>query len=274
MQRGDNFYAYREFGKAISEYENGLKLKPKDPYATAQLAKAKTQQEAKVKADLDYVKYIASADNYFKAKDYLNAKGAYQLAIDAKPEDAYARGKLKETMDLLRSMKASNILYDVAIASAEKLYQQKDYEKAMAEFENASKILPNEKYPKDRINEIIKIMIDKQTKDEMYSSSIASADKFYNSKSYQNALLGYQKAASYKPEEQYPKDRIKELTELLAALKARDEAYKKSIAIADKLFDAATYDPSKTEYQNASKIKPEEVYPINRIKEIDLILSG
>jgi len=273
MRKGDNFFAAKEYEKAISEYESGLKLKPRDPYATDRLGKAKIQLEAKVKANLDYVKSIASGDSYFKVKDYLNAKASYQLAIDAKPDDAYARGKLKETMDLLRSMKASNILYDVAIASAEKLYQQKDYEKAMAEFENAGKILPNEKYPKDRINEIIKIMVDKQTKEEMYARSIAAADKLYNSKGYQNALLEYQHAASYKPEEQYPKDRIKELTALLAAMKARDEAYKKSIAIADKLFDDASYDPSKSEYQNASKIKPEEIYPINRIKEIDLILA-
>jgi tetratricopeptide (TPR) repeat protein len=273
MRKGDNFFAAKEYEKAISEYENGLKLKPKDPYATDRLGKAKTQLEAKVKANLDYVKSIASGDSYFKAKDYLNAKASYQLAIDAKPDDAYARGKLKETMDLLRSMKASNILYDVAIASAEKLYQQKDYEKAMAEFENAGKILPNEKYPKDRINEIIKIMVDKQTKEEMYARSIAAADKLYNSKGYQNALLEYQHAASYKPEEQYPKDRIKELTALLAAMKARDEAYKKSIASADKLFDDASYEPSKSEYQNASKIKPEEIYPINRIKEIEGILA-
>ncbi len=273
MRNGDIFLAAKEYEKAIAEYESGLKLKPKDSYATDRLGKAKTALAAKIKADLDYVGSIASGDSYFKAKDYLNAKASYQLAIDAKPEDAYARGKLKETMDILRSMKASNILYDVAIASAEKLFQEKDYEKAMAEFGNASKILPNEKYPKDRINEIIKIMIDKQTKDEMYARSITAADKLYNSKSYQNALLEYQHAASYKPEEQYPKDRIKELTDLLAAMKIRDEAYKKSIAIADKLFDDATYEPSKSEYQNASKIKPEEIYPVNRIKEIDLILA-
>jgi tetratricopeptide (TPR) repeat protein len=273
MRIGDYFFAAKAFERAISEYENGLKLRPKDPYATDRLGKAKKQLETKIKAEMDYVKSIASGDSYFKAKDYLNAKASYQLAIEARPDDDYAKGKLKETMNLLRSMKASNILYDVAIASAEKLYQQKEYEKSMAEFENASKILPNEKYPKDRINEIIKIMVDKQTTEEMYTRSIAAADKLYNSKGYQNALLEYQHAASYKPEEQYPKDRIKELTSLLAIMKARDEAYKKSISTADKLFDDASYEPSKSEYQNASKIKPEEIYPINRIKEIDLILS-
>jgi len=116
-------------------------------------------------------------------------------------------------------------------------------------------------------------MVDKQTREEMYAQSIAAADKLYNSKGYQNALLEYQHAASYKPEEQYPKDRIKELTALLAVMKARDESYKKSIASADKLFDDVSYEPSKAEYQNASKIKPEEIYPINRIKEIDGILA-
>jgi tetratricopeptide (TPR) repeat protein len=273
MRKGDNFFAEKLFEKAIAEYQNGLKLRPKDSYATDRLAKAKAQIEARAKAESDYAKYITSGDNYFNSKDYLNAKGSYQLAIDAKPDDPYAKGKLKETMDLLRSMKASNILYDVAIASAEKLFQEKDYEKAMAEFENAGKILPDEKYPKDRINQIIKIMIDKQTNDEMYTRSITSADKLYNSKAYQSALLEYQHAASYKPDEKYPKDRIKELTDLIAAMKARDEAYKKSIAAADKLFDDRSFEPSKAEYQNASKIKPEEIYPINRIKEIETILA-
>jgi tetratricopeptide (TPR) repeat protein len=273
VRKGDSYYTSRQYEKAISEYESGLKLRPRDPYATQRLARAKVQLEASRKAEADYARYIASGDNYFNAKDYLNAKGSYQLAIDAKPDDAYAKGKLKETMDLLRSMKASNILYDVAIANAEKLFQDTAYEKAITEFENASKILPDEKYPKDRINQIIKIMVDKQTNDEMFSRSITNADKLYKSKAYQNALLEYQHAAAYKPDEQYPKDRIKELTEILAAMKARQEEYEKSIASADKLYEDKAWEPSKAEYQNASKIKPEEAYPINRIKEIDGILT-
>ena len=137
MRKGDNFFAAKEYEKAIAEYESGLKLKPKDVYATDRLGKAKAQLEARVKAEADYAKYVTSGDTYFKAKDYLNAKGSYQLAIDARPDDTYARGKLKETMELLRSMKASNILYDVAIASAEKLFQDTEYQKAIEEFENA-----------------------------------------------------------------------------------------------------------------------------------------
>jgi len=273
IRRGDNFFAAKQFDKAVTEYENGLKLKPRDAFAMDRLSKAKAKLEASARADADYAKFMTSGDNYFKVRDYLNAKSSYQLAIDARPDDANARAKLKETMDLLRSMKASNILYDVAIASAEKLYQDTDYEKAITEFENAGKILPDEKYPKQRINEIIKIMVDKKANDEMFSSAITKADKLYNSKAYQSALLEYQHANTYKPNEKYPKDRIKELTELLAAMKARDESYNKSIAEADKLFESQEYPPSRSNYQDASKIKPEQNYPVIRIKEIDSILT-
>ena len=273
-RKADNLNLAKKYQEALDEYEKALKAKPNDAYVNDKISKIKTILVSQGKSNLEYTKAISSGDNYFRDKDYLNAKSAYQVALDSKPGDPYATGKLKETMDKLRSQKAVNILYDVTVASAEKLFQAKEYEKAIAEFENASKMLPGEKYPKDRINEIIKIMVDQKTKEEMYSRSIAAADKFYTAKNYQNALLGYQNANSYKPDEQYPKDRIKELTALLASLKSTEEAYKKAIASADKLFNEASFTNSRSEYMNASKIKPQEIYPVNRIKEIDDLLAN
>ena len=273
-RKGDYLNASKSYQLALDEYEKALKIRPNDIYVSDKVNKIKVILTAQSKSNIEYTKAIASGDNYFKEKDYLNAKSAFQVALDLKPDDPYAKGKLQETMDKLRSQKAVNILYDVTIASAEKLFQAKEYAKAMAEFENASKMIPGEKYPKDRINEIIKMMVDQKTKEEMYARSIIAADKFYSAKSYQNSLLEYQNANSYKPDEQYPKDRIKELTALLLSLKSTEEAYKKAIANADKLFIDASYPDSKIEYQNASKIKPQEIYPVNRIKEIDDLLAN
>jgi len=271
---GDNLNATKNYQKALDEYDRALKVKPNDSYVTDKISKIRLILSSQGKSSLEYTKAIASGDGYFAQKDYMNAKSAYQVALDSKPDDAYAKAKLQETLDKLRSQKAANILYDVTVASAEKLFQAKEYDKAIAEFENAAKMLPGEKYPKDRINEIIKIMVDEKTKEEMYARSITNGDKFYAAKNYQNALLEYQNANSYKPDEQYPKDRIKELTALLASMKATEEAYKKAIANADKLFGSASYSDSRAEYQNASKIKPQEIYPVNRIKEIDDILAN
>jgi tetratricopeptide (TPR) repeat protein len=274
LSKAQSFYLNRSYNDALTEYEKALKLKPDDARLKETIDKVKSLIAQQKKALDDYQKTIVSADNYFKAKDYLNAKNAYQLAIDLKPDDQYAKDRLKQTMELIRSQKAQNTLYDMAIASAEKLYQSKEYEKAKVEFEKARKILPDDNYAKERINEIIKILVDRQTMEEMYAKSIADADKFYNAKSYQSALLQYQNASSYKPDEEYPKDRITELTALIKSIKAKDDAYNKAIAAADNFFTATSYDNAKKEYQNALTIKPEETYPVVRIKQIDDILAG
>ena len=274
VANAQTLYLSKKYEVALVEFQKAQQMKPNEKSFKETIEKLKTliiQQKAQ---DQEYNKLLNSGDNYFKAKDYLNAKSTYQQAIDLKPDDKTARDKLKQTMDILRSQKAQNILYDVTVANAEKMFQSKQYEKAKAEFEKASKILPEDKFAKERINTIIKIMVDEQANTENYNRSIAAADKFYNAKSIQNALNEYQKASSYKPDEKYPQDRITELTAIVKAQKARDEAYKKSISAADLLFQNSSYPEARKEYQNALTIKPGEIYPLNRIKQIDEIMTG
>ncbi|MEI7898102.1 MAG: hypothetical protein WCJ26_13770 [bacterium] len=218
-------------------------------------------------------KSVASGDAYFKVRDYLNAKSAYQMAVSQNPNDEAAREKLRKTLDLLRSQKAQNILFDVAVAGADKLFQAGEYEKAMQEYENASKLLPGDPYPKNKINEIIKIQVDNKVKSEEYARAIASADKFYLVKSYQNALLDYKKASGIKQDEKYPQDRIRELTALIAAQKAKDDAYNRAIILADQSFKNLLYKDAVKSYQDALVIKPEQTYPADKIKEIEGILA-
>jgi len=216
---------------------------------------------------------IISGDTYFKAKDYLNAKAAYQQAVSQNPADEVAKEKLRKTLELLRSQKAQNILFDVAVASADKLFQAGDYTKAMQEYENASKLLPGDPYPKNKINEIIKIQADNQMKEQEYAKAIASADKFYTAKNYQESLLDYKKALTFKPSEKYPQDRITELTGLIAKQKAIDEAYNKAIILADNAFKAVQYTDAIKSYRDALAIKPEQTYPKDRIREIEAIMA-
>jgi tetratricopeptide (TPR) repeat protein len=218
-------------------------------------------------------KAMASGDGYFAKKDYLNAKAAYQLAIDANPENKTAREKLQKTMDLLRSQKAQNILFDVAIAAADKLFQAGDYEKAKTEYENASKLLPGDPYPKNRINEIIKIQVDKKVKDDEYAKAIASGDKSFMTNNLQLALLDYKKAAGIKPSEKYPQQRIKEINDLIAVQRQKDEAFNKAIATADQQFSETRYHEAIKFYRDAIAVKPEQVYPKNRITEAEGLIS-
>jgi len=213
------------------------------------------------------------ADEYFTNKDYLNAKASYQMAIDVNPKDPYARQRMNETLELLRSNKAQNILYDVTIASADKLFAAKDYEKARSQYEDASRILPGEAYPKEKINAIIKILVDQQVRDELYLQAITAADGYYTSGKFQRALLEYQKAIQQKPAEPYPQERINELKKLLADIAALEETYKDAISRADNLFAGTRYKDARSGYEEALLLKPKEVYPAQKISEIDGILA-
>ena len=217
--------------------------------------------------------YVAKGDAYLKAKDYLNAKASYQMAVTQNPDDASAREKLNKTMELLRSQKAQNILFDVAVSAADKLFQAGDYDKALQEYENAQKLLPGDPYPKNRINEIVKLKVDIKVKDEEFGKAVAAGDKAYNEKNWQGSMLEYRKAVAVKPNEKYPQDRITELTARIADQKAKDEAYNKAVAAADESFGATRYPDAITSYREALKVKPEQTYPKDRIREAEALLA-
>ena len=248
-------------------------LKPDVPSIQERIIRVEGLIAQQKKTQEEYSRLISMADAYFVKKDYLNAKASYQMAIDTKPDDVFAREKMNQTMELLRSNKAQNILYDVNIASADKLFASEDYDKAKSQYENASKILPGEAYPKEKINAIIKILVDQQVREELYQQAITNADNFYTSKSYQRALLEYQKALQQKAAEPYPQERINELTKILADLAAMEEAYKDAITRADQLFAETRYPDARSGYEEALVLKPKEVYPAQRISEIDGILA-
>jgi len=269
----DNYLTQKAYEKSLAELKKAQLIKPNDPLLKEKIfklngliANQKQQFETSQKS-------VVSGDAYFKNKDYLNAKSAYQLAVSQNADDTIARERLKKTLDLLRSQKAQNILFDVAIAGADKLFQAGDYVKAQQEYENASKLLPGDPYPKSKINEIIKIQVDRQVRDEDYAKAIVLADKFYAGKNYQDALLNYKKAGTLNPDEKYPQEKIKELTQLIADMKAKDEAYNKAIGLADISLASTRYTEAMKSYRDALVIKPEQVYPSNKIKEIEGILA-
>ena len=51
--------------------------------------------------------------------------------------------------------------------------------------------------------------------DEQYRQAIESADAYFDKTDYLNAKASYQVASQLKPDEQYPKDRLKESINLL-----------------------------------------------------------
>ena len=266
-------FQQKKYESCLIALKEAQKIKPNVRSINEQVVRVERLIAQAKKTKVEYDELFVKANDYFAKQDYLNAKSCYQLALNVKPGDPAATEKLGETMKLLRSHKAQNILFDVAVAAADKLFDAGEYEKARVEYVNASKIMPEAAYPKEKINAVIKILVDRQVREELYRTAITAGDKFYGAKSYNRALQEFQAALKQKPDEHYPQEKIAELTKILEELAALEEAYKQAIALADQLLAEVRYMDARSGYEEALKLKSKEVYPVSKIREIDQILA-
>ena len=281
----DKLLSARSYEPAKAAYQKASLLKPDEKYPKDRIAEIDNALAdlAKQKAlDDQYAAAIVKADKSFAAKTWDQAKTDYTAASAIKPNETYPKDKITEIDKIvadLAKQKALDDRYNLIISGADKLLAAKSYPEARAEYTKAGDLKPSEDYPKTKIAEIDKTLGDiaaAKLKEDQYKASIEKADKLLADKSYEPAKTEYQSALTLKPSEQYPKGKIEEINKVLddiARKKALDDQYTSTLADADKLLAAKSYEPAKSGYQKASQLKPEEKYPKDRIAEIDQALA-
>jgi len=326
ITKADGELSAKKYDEAKSTYNEALGVKPTEQYPKdkiaeidnllAEIARKKAEEEAAQMAEKEreekYQSLIAQADKSFGSKQYEEAKSSFNQAIGVKPNEQYPKDKIAEIDKLLAEIAAKKAeeeaaalalqgieqQYKTLIAQADAAFDSKDYKNAKAKYYEASNVKKEEQYPRDRINEITKLMADlaKQAEEdklaaeaakkkrEYYDAVIAQADGELLSKNYEEAKRKYNEASTIIPEETYPKTKIAEIDDLLAKMasekenaalaeKEREEKYNNFIAQADNNFSAKNYQESKAFYNQALGVKPNEGYPKDKIKEIDIILA-
>jgi len=204
-----------------------------------------------------------------------------RLAADAEAEKVRlaqeAAAAEAERLAAIQAEKDKN--YSEAIAKADNLFNEKQYENARTEYRAAQTVKPEETYPQQKIDEISKVLTelaqakkDQELTDKNYITFIQQADRFFAGKSFDQSKGKYNEALVLKPEETYPKERIAEIDKILQQ-QITDEKYRVIIIAADGFFKTNKYLQAKTEYENALTVKSEEQYPKNQIAKIDDILQ-
>lgn len=222
--------------------------------------------------DEDYKAAIAQADNYFKAGDYINAKASYQYASRLKPGEQYPKDRLQESINKIRDKMVVVEQFSAVVAEADKQFKAGEYELAKTKYTEAKKILPEDPYPDQQLNEITRIAEENTAKESEYNAAIANGEKFIKFRKYDLAKAEFEKALAVRPDESYPKEKIAELQSLIEEANKTKAAYDETIVGADRLFNLKYYENARKEYEKALNAKPDEDYPAAQIKEIDKIL--
>ncbi len=111
-------------------------------------------------------------------------------------------------------------------------------------------------------------------KKQEYQRVIQTGDKLLAAKDYENSWAAYHKALDYSPGESYPTSQIKKLRKLIKQQISNEQGYQDALAKADKYFNNKEYLLAAEYYEKSLMYKPRELYPSDRISEIDSINSS
>src|SRR5690606_10846634 len=126
----------------------------------------------------------------------------------------YPQQRIDEINRITAERDRINSDYQSAIALADQQFNARDYGTARESYENALAIKPEEDYPKEKIQEVERILA-QQELDENYRTIILAADGFFNTASWEEAKTEYGKALEIKPNENYPQSQIEKIDNLL-----------------------------------------------------------
>ena len=233
-----------------------------------ELANAQDQLQKK------YDDFIKTGDNSLSSSNYTAALNAYNKAKELIPGNQIAYDKIKNIEKLQQEAKDKEIAekFNIKMSAAKSAFDGKDYAKAIELYNEASKIDPSNRNPKERINEINSLLATQKSNEEEYSNLITKADDQFTNKSYDDAILNYKRALKIKPNETYPSDQISkvELEKRAELEKAElEKKYNNIVKSADNKLKNLDYESAKSTYQKALEIKQSESYPQEKITYID-----
>jgi tetratricopeptide (TPR) repeat protein len=119
----------------------------------------------------------------------------------------------------------TNKKYKEAVETADNYYKNKKYKKAKISYNEALKLKPEEKYPKEQIKKIDSVFA-KLKLDTDYKTIIKKGDVAFNNKEYKKAKSYFNKASSLKKDEQYPKEMLGKINNILAEIAKQEEISK------------------------------------------------
>lgn len=223
----DQLFDKEEFQAAIEKYSQALKLKPGSQYPTEQMAQATKQLEAREAArqkELMINNLLNEAEQMLTSKDYSGALGKYSEVLRLDPNHVLANEKLSEVNRTLEALtREREEGYLAAMDEAEQNISIKEYKKALSSLNAALGFKPNDEAAQKRIKQVDAIIEERlMTLRSEYNKAVAEADRFYNSRSYDQAIEKYLFAEGVKPDETYPREMIKKIAALIEENKIRE----------------------------------------------------
>lgn len=282
MQKARTAVEGQKYNDALAAFDKALEAKPADATATKEkeaAVKLKADYEAQIAADKAYQDAIGVADKLFADDKLAEAKKAYESAQQLKTSEVYPKDQIAKIDQKMAEREAQQAeearlaalkeKYDGAMAAGNKAMTDKDFQEAIARFDEALKHIEDDATAvkrKAEAEQAQKELQARQAVDEQYQSAIARADDKFAAEAFDDARKAYEEASSLKSDEKYPGQQIALIEEKLAQLakaaaekelSAKTEQVNALVLGADQLVGKNDFDEGIAKYTEALGILPE-----------------
>lgn len=275
VDEASKYLLINNYVEALKIYNEADKILPESDIARKKIAEITPKATIQKK----YNTQVEIADEYYISKDFVSARKQYLIAANLWSEKSYPNDMIVRIDEkLTEGRKDLENNYTLYVKQGDSLLQINEYSQALAEYNLALNLKPNEAYPKTKLA-IINSHFEEQKKafEANYNNMIAGADSAFNAGLLLIAQEKYQTAIEVKPNDEYPQTQLVVIENTLqenAAKSKLDKEYNELITQADKLFTTGSYDLATKKYQQAQTIKTTENYPQTKIDAIKTIIAN
>lgn len=322
VAEGEQSINKNELAAARTAYEQALTIKQNDALAINRLKfidDKEKQLREKEEFENRYNLIIESADKLLAAGDLDNAKSEYNRALTLSkrswPQEQIkkidklilekiarenlerqklAQKLLEEKKEQERQVVENN--YNSIILSGDNYFKAGNYDNAKKEYNRALTMFKRD-YPRDQINSINKIISDQIAQENAekkrlaqesqiavrYTSLLNNAEAEFDKSNYTKAKAIYSEASGLKPVEEYPKERLliienilnkinedqKAKIDSISSIKDVNQKYAEALSNGKLSYQKNDLLNAKLFYEEAKTLKPSEKEAANQLNIID-----
>ena len=179
-----------------------------------------------------YESLMKKGNDKFSTKDYISAKTYYEMALKQKANDPTAKKKLDETVKKIQEDGARQEVFYAHLDAGDQYYGRQKYEEALAEYEAALKVFPEDKYVGSQATAVRAILKERQDKQDSYDTAMSLGESLLAEDNYDAAIIQFETAIEIFPNDKLPKEK-------LAEAKQKKQLYTEKVTRFDNLMEEA-----------------------------------
>ena len=285
IAQGDANVKVAKYAEGISSYRAALVIRPGDAPTLAKISGAEkllAQAVDKAKKDEEFTRLVAEGDANVKVAKYAEGISSYRAALMIRPGDAPTLAKISVAEKLLAQAldKAKkDEEFTRLVAEGDLNVKEAKYAEGISSYRAALVIRPGDAPTLAKISGAEKLLaqaLDKAKKDEEFTRLVAEGDANVKEAKYTEGISSYRAALVIRPGDAPTLAKISGAEKQLALLRERgvSKLYLEAINRGASFFASQQYADAIIAYREAQKIKPQEILPPQKIKEIQAILAA